>query len=162
MVETATVPGAPARVAEGFGGAAGGAAAGGLGPTARGSGGWRLVDLGRWTSINSGLVKVVKSESRDTLFFFGINSLEWLHLHQIPAQDSCRDLGLQASCFFPGCLVRSHLRMWPDKQSDIFHLLCYSATSTTLWFPMISPKSFFLFAHLRTSLHPHFWQVNFH
>lgn len=25
--------------------------------------------------------------------------------------DSCRDLGLQASCFFPGCLVRSHLRM---------------------------------------------------
>ena len=28
MVETATVPGAPARVAEGFGGAAGGAAAG--------------------------------------------------------------------------------------------------------------------------------------
>ena len=39
MVETATVPGAPARVAEGFGGAAGGASAGGLGPTARGSGG---------------------------------------------------------------------------------------------------------------------------
>lgn len=39
MVETATVPGSPARVAEGFGGAAGGASAGFLGPTAGGSGG---------------------------------------------------------------------------------------------------------------------------